>query len=494
MSDPAVVTDLLELFQVARASRDLWKDDDALFKVIQKAARDAAADSNQGVSSGRRFHLLDKKTARELRTFNPHHAAAIEAKVNSSVGLGHRDEGIHEVLDPLCAFSWQDTIDAMAQDLCEGGDGFIEVVRESAREDAPIVGLYHQDATEAFANVEEIDNGRDFHYEIEGESTLGGDQVVMAKFGDLRDLNSRHGSNAGRGRGRPRRRSGSQRSSLTGSIVNSELIHFRLPTNRSRYYGYPDYLSAVPSIELVQCMTQERFDFFFNRGVPEFLLFLIGRNITKETWEQVKSMMKAQQGLGNSHKSGAIQIPGSPEDVAIQIEKLAMEQRGDAQFKNDNETLAMNIVTAHQIPPILAGVMIPGKMGGNNEGPNALHLFQKQKLGRLQRLISSQLACTLGAEGTRFAQPTGSDATLSRDQFLGTAQAGPMDDEGMPQQAVKGNGFRTVLDGMSLGAMETLATMREPLVGSDRNPADGTLSSQDDRRPTDPRGRGGVQR
>jgi hypothetical protein len=486
MSDPHAITDLNELFTLARKSQDLWKDDASLFhKVISKAATTAAdaVDSNQGRTSGLRYHLMDKKTARELRNFNPHHAASLAAKVDSSVSLGHRDQEIHDILDPLCIFNWQDTLDAVAQDLVEGGDGYLEVVRASSQVDAPIVALYHVDATEVYVNVEEVDNGRDFHYVVEGEH-YGSKTTVMSKFGDLLNLRRRFGAPR---RGR-RARNQKTASSLAGTIVNSEIIHFRMPTNRSRYYGYPDYMSAVPSIELVQCMTQDRFDFFFNRGVPEFLMFMIGKNIPTETWDDVKKLMKAQQGGGNGHKSGALHIPGLPAETAIQVEKLAMDQRGDAMFKNESEVLAMNIVTAHQIPPILAGVMVPGKMGGNNEGPNALMLFQKQKLGKIQRSVSSTLACTLGLDGTVFNNPDGEEKVLTRDQFLAKGE-GAMDEEGMPQHVSPGNGFRTVLDGMSLGAMETLATMREPLAGSDRDLEDGKLEGQDDRRPTDPKGR-----
>jgi hypothetical protein len=56
----------------------------------------------------------------------------------------------------------------------------------------------------------------------------------------------------------------------------------------------------------------------------------------------------------------------------------------------------------------------------------------------------------------------------------------------MPIHAQTGNGFKTILDGMTLGAMNTIASMREPLAGSGRNPADGLLSGASDRAPTDP--------
>lgn len=470
---------------------------EGLFQRIQRVAKaqadERAADSNQSQFSGIRPHLINKKVARAMRDFNPYHAACIDAKVNSSVGQGHRDERIHEVLDPLCEHSWQDVLDAVGQDLVEGGDGLIEVVRESDAEGAPIVGLYHLDASEVELRVEVEDEGHDFHYSRHGVTEqIGGKSVVMARFGDLPDLKDRFGEDRQRRQGRPRDRSSDrnarQMSSLDGKIVNSEVIHFRLPTNRSRYWGLPDYLSATPAIELMQCMTQEKFDFYYNRGVPEFMLFLLGRNMNPEDFDKIVATLRANQGPGNAHRTNAFHIPGDPADMSIQVEKLAVEGRGDAQFRNDNETLALNIVAAHGVPALLANIPLPGKMASQNEGPNALLLFQKQKLNRIQRLVSMQLACTLGSDGVQLQGPSMELETLSRDQFLGKGQ-GPTDSEGMPQHVSPGNGFRTVLDGMSLGAMQTLATMREPLAGSQRDLEAGPLSSQDDRPAGDPRGR-----
>src|SRR4030066_147961 len=60
----------------------------------------------------------------------------------------------------------------------------------------------------------------------------------------------------------------------------SEVIHFRKPSSASRWYGVPDWLAAVPKIELSHCMDQFQLDFFTNRGVPEFMLFILGAQVT----------------------------------------------------------------------------------------------------------------------------------------------------------------------------------------------------------------------
>lgn len=446
--------------------------------------------SNSGYAIGQREHLMDKTTAREIRDFNPTHAISLEAKVTSTVGMGHRDEKIAEALDPLCRFSWQDTLDALAEDFWETGECFLEVVRG---DDDPnlVTGLYHLESAQVYVVVEEQDNPNDYHYVVNGETSHGSATKVMARFGDLTDLKARYAQDDGGSRGVRSSENDRPTQALGGQIVDSEIIHIRQSTNRSPFYGYPDYMSAVPSIELVQCMTQAEFDFYFNRGVPEFMLFLIGSNLSDECWEEIEAMVQGSQGLGNQHKTGAVHIPGSPDDIEVQIEKLAMDDQGKRGFAENYDPLASAIATAHGVPLILANIAIPGRMGGSNEGPNALMLFQKRKLGKAQRTFSMTLACTLGHKDTKIAKPEGGRPNrLTRDQFLGKGAKAMDEETGMPQHVSHGNGFNTILDGMNLGAMDTISRMREPLTGSQRDPADGINESASDREEGDTRGQG----
>lgn len=492
-----------KLISVERRTLDIHGAEGKLWKLLRKAAPNDATDktdrTNQGTTVGPKVHLIDKLAARELRDFNTTHSACLDAKASSTVGLGHRDESIHETLDPLCMFSWQDTMDALADDYWETGECFLEVVYGNEGDPKEITGLFHVESAQCQIEVEEENNSENYHYVVTGE-TGAAETTVMAKWGDLERLKTTFGQKgdgtrdtSGNANNAPRR------SALGGSIVNSEIIHIRQARNRSRFYGFPDYMSAVPSIELVQCMTQHEFDFYFNRGVPEFLLFLIGQNINPVTWTKIENMLKASQGLGNSHKTGGVHIPGDPVTNKVQIEKLAMEDSGQNGFSDKSLTLAMLIATAHGVPPILANILLPGKIGAANEGPNALLLFQKRKLGQAQRNFSTIFARTLGSKGITFAQPEGASKSIDAKAFLGgtgkpkanpmdpQAAMGTTDENGMPIFAQPGNGFKTVLDGMTLGAQDTLARMKEPLATSDRNPEDGLLEGADDRKPGDRR-------
>lgn len=473
-----------------------------LFTILKKAAKVSAdeamreaGDTNGGIAVGKKSHLIQKLVARDLRDFNATHAICIDAKKSSTVGLGHRKREIHDSLDGLCRFSWQDTLDALAEDYFETGECFLEVVFGNGGEDRLVTGLHHIESAGIHVELEQEGSSELYHYVIEGE-TGSEATIVLAKWDDLSSLKERF-SQGVNGDDDPfglaaNDAQDANSSALAGTIRDSEVIHIRQATNRSRYYGYPDYMSAVPSIELVQCMAQHEFDFYFNRGVPEFLLFLIGKNVGK-CWPKIGNLIKSNQGLGNSHKTGGVHIPGNPDEVVVQVEKLAMEDAGNSGFAEKSGTLDMRVATAHGMPPQLANIALPGKIGGANEGPNAMLTFQMRKLGQAQKNFSGVFACTLGGDGVTFAQPDGSAAKkVAKD--LWTAKGTKSEDEnGMPVFVQEGNGFATILDGMTLGAKETLNTMKEPLAGSGRDVSAGKLEGARDRGDQDPKKRPASQ-
>jgi hypothetical protein len=446
---------------------------------LKKAVVTATGGSGSSIPTtliGLQGHLIDKVMAAEIRDYNTTHAICLDAKRQSTLGIGHRDLEIHDVLDPLCRFSWQDVLDALSDDYWQDGECFLEVAFRDPEDPKRVTGLYHIPSCNSHVVVEDQENSEMYHYAVQG--SMYSHQVVMARWGDRDDLKLRHGKGELTNVGNMRR-------TVYGDIVESEVIHIRQSTNKSPLYGYPDYMSAVPSIELVQCMTQHEYDFYFNRGVPEYMLIAIGAEIGG-CWEKIEEMVEANQGPGNSHKTAAIHIPADPEKVSITIEKLAMEDAANSGFAEKSDTLDMRICTAHGMPPALANIQIAGKMGAANEGPNAMLTFQKRKLGQAQRNFSRAFANCLAMKGVTFAQPEGAPKALKRDQFLGTNEK-PVDDHGQPQYLEEGNGFRTILDGMTLGAQDTLSRMKEPLAGSGRNPADGLLDGADDRKKTDPK-------
>jgi len=460
MDDPEIRS-----VSLPRQTLDLYGEESLLSQVkLVKAVREDGG-TNTGTTLGVRAKLIDVVKARRLRDLNDTHQTCLDAKRSSSVGMGHREESIYDTLDPLTRYGWQDVLDSLGDDFEDTGDAFLEAVYDGNK----IVGLNHLDASAVHVVVEQEDDSETYHYQVISDSALS-TAVSMARWGDLAGLKERFGNDGVR-----QSLGNSRMVTLTGEIVDSEIIHFRQPNSRDPYYGFVDWMAAVPSIELVQMMTRHKFDLHFNRGVPEIIYHLIGPNVSNKAWDEIKAIFRASQGIGNSHKSAAIQIPANPDQIQIQVERLSQEL-GSQVYADDRFALAMAIATAHGIPPMLANILLPGKIGAANEGPNALLLFQKRKLNQIQKTFSRTLATTLGE----------STLGVSSKDFLGE-RFKDTDDQDKPIYHETGNGFKTVLDGMTLGAQDALSRMKEPITGSGRDPEKGLLGGTDDRSKADPR-------
>lgn len=417
--------------------------------------------SNQGITLGRQEHPFNRKAVIPFLHTNEHHGACIRTKASSTVGLGHvfdseqekpdgtpkpkskrvkkaadpsqtGQPGVSQVrnaidrllsevdvkLDPLCRNSWSDTLGSCAEDYWNIGEGFIEVVREAAS--LKILGLHYLPAPSVYINIE--NEAYDFHYEIVSE--VSSNVRKFARFGDTKSFLERNKANT-------------QVSDLGTADVEdanktvSEVIHFRNPNSTHRWYGVPDWLAAVPSIELGQCLHQHQYDFYLNRGVPEFMLFMLGAKLTPEDWKKVTDSLRANIGLGNSHKSMALNI--QDEGMKVQLEKLAMESSNEDTFGTVSEVLAIKVVTSHRVPPLLAGIMVPGKLGSNNELPNAMMAFQALVIGPGQRVFMQTLGRTLGSD------EAGLGLTLTDFEFY------------------------TILDEIDLSLASTVGGMKQPL-------------------------------
>jgi hypothetical protein len=445
--------------------------------------------SRQDAMIGWKEHPFNFSSAAVFKLFNVHQSACIEAKVASTVGLGFRREPVMEkvpgapavardveigvapepatpdteatkldpltgkpqtegrsavsrTLDDLCLVSFQDILTDAIEDYWQTGNGYVEVVRNKG---GSIIALFHCPSRDVHVVLEE--NGK-FHYEVNSSEGTGFNRL-FARFGDLSRVKSaKPGALGGSSRppepptrGRPGRPS-------TGDAPEpppvTELIHFRRSTSFSRYYGYPDWLAAVLSIELSQCSHQHLYDFFLNRGVPELLIVVKGARIPKDEWDEFKTNLRNHIGLKNSHKTMAINLGQA--EAELDVHPLAAEGKVDGLFSELADVLAMEIVSAHGVPPLLAGIQIPGKLGATNELPNAMLHFQKLKIGPAQHSISGTLTVTLGKD---FPEIQEDDWAL-----------------------------RTILEEQDMQQMDTMARMREPVTGSGRDLSAGLKKSR----------------
>lgn len=438
----------------AREVRKLMPDVDttlSLMGALLKKGVIESEPSNAPVAPGTKGTPFNYDAAVRMKLHNVHHSTCVDTKKNSLVGLGHVGEKADEILDPICTVTWSVLKMKLAEDFANVGICYIEVVRGGPQDNAPIIGLHHIPANDVRYVVDQ--DLINHYYEIRGGKVeqigTAMTATIMAPFGQLADFRRRKG--------------------IPATAKISEIIAIMDPSSGSRYYAVPAWLAAVADMELNQAVRQHQFDFHVNRGVPEFLLFLSGGRVDTKTWNSIVDAMQAYVGVGNSHKSSAFNITG--EDITIDLKELQSNDviKGDFYTKM-TEALATTIVSAHRVPPILAGILIPGKMGAANELPNAIMAFQTLVIGPWQTIWQSILGATLGG---KFNGGLGLTAKDFEFKSIVDAMA-----EGLAKLAPKG----------PEGAANTVSGMRETLpeaAASGRDVNDGLKKRSKAQRITD---------
>lgn len=450
---------------IRKQVHDLWPQLEpgvGALQTILKSATDGEP-SQQSDEQGEVALPFDFAAATRFKIHNVHHSTCIEARKQAMVGLGHEkpesaeQSKAAEVLNPLTRVSWQTVLTQLAEDYVNVGNCYLEVRRKGDKPDGEIVGVHYLPACNVRVVLED-DRGVNRHWKIlngaslsagrRGSSgTRGSRNLLMAQFGDLADFQRRD---------QTRRADGT----TGGELGFSEVIHIPQPSvGLDRWYGFPDWLAATGYVELTQAMLQSQFDLFSNRGVPELLLFALGGQLDDETWAEMKLAFDGFVGFGQWHKSGMFNIPDP--NVKIQVEKLALDSILNGNFFKDMmEVLSTTIVSAHRVPPPIAGILIPGKMGAANEASNAIMAFQTLVIGPAQHHFQTVLGCTLG--NSRF---NGSLGLTMKDFALSTTvevmakimkQLNPMDTMGrmrqeLPQAAAEG---RDLEDGLEKSASD----------------------------------------
>jgi len=389
---------------------------------------------------------------------NPHHSSCLSAKVNATVGLGflsdeERKNGpqalnssavsgeqdpkksaatsllnpfylpskVDEVLDPVCEVSWNNTLMSVGHDFVRSGNGYFEVAREKSNPiDGKIVAIWWIPWSSTRPYVED-DTGRHWHWTLRD---LNSGYIALAQFGKKKEMIERIENNTFSDAG----------ATNIGEKVDPydihEVIHVPNPMGLHEIFGYPEWLAASAPMELIGAMMKYKFDFFTNRGVPEYALIVTGGKVKKENWDKIVKSLNRHVGAGNSHKSWALNLEDP--DVVVKIEKLAMESTADTGIFKDKESLQADVVTAHRMPPLLGNILIPGKLGASNEFINSLLSFQLLTINSLQRIFQQILSATLGAGG---------GLGLERNDFI----------------------LRKITDLIDVGKAETISRMRQEL-------------------------------
>ena len=343
-------------------------------------------------------HPVNTREAKRLKDISPHHAACITTTKNCIAGLGFMTEEdlnndgkiddeekqkmvslltgsmyvkskVDKALDELTMFGFMNELFDWIEDFLDTGSGYLEVARKGDK--ITYIGMLPSES------VHLVRQGTNLYFQVkEDDGTI----KYFSRFGKQnKDWLFTDGPY--------------KNSSLDPDTI-SEIIYLPMPSNRCRYYGYPYYLAASTDIDLLKKAKQYKADFYHNRGVLDFILSVTGDRVSDNDWEVITSKISGTSGEGNNWKSLGMNLPG--ENAKVQVDKLAADMGTEEQYAKDNEVFSQNIVSAHGVPPLLANILIPGKLGASNEFANSLLSFQLLRIHPLQNIIQKVLADTLG--------------------------------------------------------------------------------------------------
>ena len=145
--------------------------------------------------------------------------------------------------------------------------------------------------------------------------------------------------------------------------VNRSVIHICGDKISNEYYGEPDSVSALIDMELEYRISSYNKAEFDNGFKPSTLMQFVGDYEAEEATDYLKQMQAHFTGDGNNGKM-VLQVVPSKELFANMI---TMNANTDGNFSELSERVETNILKAHRLPKVLAGIPIAGKLGGDTK-------------------------------------------------------------------------------------------------------------------------------
>lgn len=467
-SPPAGSTTRIEAPQAAQLASllnqcpDLWRSEKTItgrvLKRLASTVGESPSGSNTQTVDGIDLyeHPFSLSGAASLRGFNPHHGACLDKKPKLMVGGGFASgEGIEDVLDPICGNgSFIETLLSAEDNRNEFGNGYIEVVREDPVDvRSRIVGIHWVEAPLTWKVQCPLEEGTQ-----RARPHLDGYAVSSPSAGPIYSLapggyETRHAPF-----GRPKEFAEAHNLTEAQIAKMSEIIEISGPKTRGHQYRIPGWLGVIPALELINAGLQHEFDYFYNRGMPYWMLLLLGQEIETDKFNAMKSELNTHVGVGNTHKGAVFNLAGDGEQLNSEMFQLGSNETQRSRFVENANEMGHWIVTAHTLPPRLMGIVLPGKIGAVNEAVTDVWLAEVTSLNPERKMISRKLACTLGNPDLNGG------LGLTQRDFLGATKR-------------KGNGFLTLLEDENVAALNGTARMDDPVVTSDRDPEQGRLEN-----------------
>lgn len=249
------------------------------------------------------------------------------------------------------------------------GNGYFEVIREGAAPDGYPVGLEHVPA-----QTVRIHNDGKRYVQQRGQARVwfkafGADNDVDKTTGELHPLGS-----------------------LDAAQRATEVLHMRIYSPRSDYYGVPDVIAALGAIRGDQQAHEYNISFFENHAIPAYAVTLTGADLDKDTKSQIKDFF--QNKVKQNRHSTLVLTAKPPEGatdappVEFNFEKLSTDTK-EASFTVYRQQNRDEILSAHGVPPYRAGIVVEGQLGGS-AADESTEIYKQSVVGPKQFVLEAR--------------------------------------------------------------------------------------------------------
>lgn len=266
----------------------------------------------------------------EILKQGPNISESIKARI------GRETEILHDLLDePNADMAFSELMKQTSVDEESTGNGYVEVVRDASRE---IREMYHAPATITRVRKE----GGFVQIKLQKKK-------YFKSFGDSRIINAETGAVADE--------------TLPFEKRASEIIHFKIYSPSSPFYGVPRYSASAAAVSGNRMAAERNIKFFKNNAVPPIIVSITGGVLSPESVQSIRDFMAAEaKGTDNAHRAMVLQSETSGMsalgggNAKIEIKELGSNTE-DASFQKYRESNDAEIREAFGIGEVFLGTM-----------------------------------------------------------------------------------------------------------------------------------------
>jgi len=169
----------------------------------------------------------------------------------------------------------------------------------------------------------------------------------------------------------------------------NEILHYKEYSPLNTFYGIPDIMSAITSLQGDQLASQYNVEYFGNKGVPRYIVTLKGAKLSPDAEDKMFRFLQTSL-RGQNHRTLYIPLPADSDSNKVEFKMEAVENGvQEGSFKEYRKHNRDDILIAHQVPL--------SKIGGSDAGSIAAALSQdrtfKEQVARpaqnnLQKMIN----------------------------------------------------------------------------------------------------------